>query len=132
MGRSRPIDCCVDSGSFHAIRTGLRHERLFTKILETITKNISIPFSVLSVSSYMNTERSNSTLNPTPTPVDDTPLPSDVLTLQAMIRELLDALKKEQREREGVQQRLDLLLRKLYGPKAERFNPEQPWLLPEM
>jgi transposase len=31
-----------------------------------------------------------------------------------------------------VQQRLDLLLRKLYGPKAERFNPEQPWLLPEM
>jgi transposase len=102
------------------------------KILETITKNISIPFYVLGVYSYMNTERSNSTLNPTPTPVDDMPLPSDVLILQAMIRELLDALKKEQREREGVQQRLDLLLRKLYGPKAERFNPEQPWLLPEM
>ena len=49
-----------------------------------------------------------------------------------MIRELLDALKKEQREREGVQQRLDLLLRKLYGPKAERFDPNQPWLLPEL
>src|SRR3979409_943153 len=89
----------------------------------------------------MNTERSNSTLgsSPTrpaaavPTPLnDDAPLPSDVLTLQAMIRELLDALKKEQREREGVQQRLDLLLRKLYGPKAERFDPQQPWLLPEM
>jgi transposase len=80
----------------------------------------------------MNTERSNSTLNTTPAPLDDAPLPSDVLTLQAMIRELLDALKKEQRERQGVQQRLDLLLRKLYGPKAERFNPEQPWLLPEM
>ena len=80
----------------------------------------------------MNTERSNSTLNATPLPVGDTPLPSDVLILQAMIRELLDALKKEQREREGVQQRLDLLLRKLYGSKAERFNPEQPWLVPEM
>jgi len=80
----------------------------------------------------MNTERSNSTLNPTPTPLDDTPLPSDVLTLQAMIRELLDALKKANRDRDGLQQRLDLLLRKLYGQKAERFDANQPWLLPEM
>src|SRR5271154_265441 len=80
----------------------------------------------------MNTERSNSTLNTAPTPSDDTPPPSDVLTLQAMIRELLDALKKSQHECEGVQQRLDLLLRKLYGPKAERFDPQQPWLLPEL
>jgi transposase len=73
----------------------------------------------------MNTERPPSTL-------DAAALPDDVPTLHAMIRELLDALKKEQHEREGVQQRLDLLLRKLYGPKAERFHPEQPWLLPEM
>jgi transposase len=79
----------------------------------------------------MNTERSNATLD-TPTRSDDAPLPDDVLTLQAMIRELLDALKKKQHECEGVQQRLDLLLRKLYGPKAERFDPNQPWLLPEM
>jgi hypothetical protein len=78
----------------------------------------------------MNTERSNSTLNssptrsdaPTPTPLNDgTTLPEDVATLKAMIRELIVSLKKEQHEREGVQQRLDLLLRKLYGPKAERF-----------
>ena len=89
----------------------------------------------------MNTERSNSTLNPSPTrpdapaptPLNDpTPLPDDVATLQAMIRELIASLKKEQHEREGVQQRLDLLLRKLYGPKAERFDPNQPWLLPEL
>ena len=80
----------------------------------------------------MNTERSNSTLDTTPTPIGDTPLPDDVLTLQAMIRELLDALKKKQNECEGVQERLDLLLRKLYGPKAERFDPNQPWLLPEL
>src|SRR5882672_7377177 len=113
MGRTRLIDGCVDSCSLHAIRTGLRQERLFTKILEAITKNISIPFRVLSVSSYMNTERSNSTLNSTPTAVADTPLPSDVHTLHAMIRELIASLKKEQHEREGVQQRLDLLLRKL-------------------
>jgi transposase len=49
-----------------------------------------------------------------------------------MIVELLDALKKEQREREGLQHRLDQLLRRLYGPKAERFDPNQPWLLPEL
>jgi transposase len=89
----------------------------------------------------MNTERSNSTLDPsptrldatTPTPLHDTTtLPDDVATLHAMIRELIASLKKEQHEREGVQQRLDLLLRKLYGPKAERFDPNQPWLLPEL
>ncbi len=49
-----------------------------------------------------------------------------------MIRELLDAIQKEQREREGLQQRIDQLLRRLYGPKAERFDPNQPWLIPEM
>jgi len=49
-----------------------------------------------------------------------------------MIVELLDALQKAQHEREGLQQRLDQLLRRLYGPKAERFDPNQPWLIPEM
>src|SRR5476651_30618 len=89
----------------------------------------------------MSTERSPSTLNPAPTRPDaaapthlndDITLPDDVATLKAMIRELIASLKKEQHEREGVQQRLDLLLRKLYGPKAERFDPNQPWLLPEL
>jgi transposase len=60
------------------------------------------------------------------------PLPDDVAVLKAMIRELLEALQKTRHERDGVQERLDLLLRKLYGPKAERFDPNQPWLLPEM
>jgi transposase len=60
------------------------------------------------------------------------PLPDDVAVLKAMIRELLEVLQKTRHERDGVQERLDLLLRKLYGPKAERFDPNQPWLLPEM
>ena len=59
------------------------------------------------------------------------PLPVDVSVCHRMIVELLDALKKEQHEREGLQHRLDLLLRRLYGPKAERFDPNQPWLFPE-
>ena len=49
-----------------------------------------------------------------------------------MIRELLQALKKANHERDGLRERLDLLLRKLYGQKAERFDPNQPWLIPEM
>jgi len=60
------------------------------------------------------------------------PLPNDVAVLHAMIRELVDTLKQAHRDREGLQQRIDLLLRKLYGQKAERFDPNQPWLLPEM
>jgi transposase len=59
-------------------------------------------------------------------------LPGDLAVCHNMILELLEALKHEQREREGLQQRLDQLLRRLYGPKAERFDPNQPWLLPEL
>jgi transposase len=80
----------------------------------------------------MNTERSNSTVNSPPLPSDDTPLPNDVPVCHEMIRELVVSLRQSHRECEGIQQRLDLLLRKLYGPKAERFDPNQPWLLPEM
>jgi transposase len=85
----------------------------------------------------MSMERSTATLDSAPPPAlaaaSASPLlPDDVPTLHALIRELIDSLHKEQREREGVQQRLDLLLRKLYGPKAERFDPQQPWLLPEL
>jgi hypothetical protein len=81
----------------------------------------------------MNTERSTSTCSPSPTPLNNiTPLPDDLSVCHAMIRELIDSLRHSQRECEGVQQRLDLLLRKLYGPKAERFDPQQSWLLPEM
>lgn len=55
-------------------------------------------------------------------------LPTDVATLQALIAELLDALQKSQHECDGLRHRLDQLLRRLYGPKAERFDPNQPWL----
>src|SRR5437667_1531385 len=79
----------------------------------------------------MNMERSTSTLETSPPQAPASvsaspPLPNDVATLHAMIRELIDSLHKEQREREGVQQRLDLLLRKLYGPKAERIEHTLP------
>lgn len=77
-----------------------------------------------------------------PTPVPDasvhsatsdaTPLPDDLAVLHAMIRELLDTLHKTQLERDGLRERIDLLVRKLYGKKSERFDPNQPFLFPDL
>ena len=58
----------------------------------------------------------------------DRALPDDVELLKAMIRELLDELHKKSVTLESVQHRLDQLLRRLYGPKNERFRPDQPGL----
>ena len=60
------------------------------------------------------------------------PLPEDPAILKQMILELLAALQQAQQECAGLQQRLDQLLRRLYGPKAERLDPNQLWLLPEL
>jgi transposase len=83
------------------------------------------------VSKGMSTDVSLVPSSPCPNPVPP-PLPQDVPTLHALIRELVDALQQSQQACAGLQQRLDQLLRRLYGPKAERFDPQQPWLLPEL
>jgi len=49
-----------------------------------------------------------------------------------MIRELLVLLAKKDHEAEAYKHKLDQLLRKVYGSKSEKFNPEQPWLFPEL
>lgn len=49
-------------------------------------------------------------------------LPDDPALLQRMVRELLAALSDRSRELDQVRARLDQLLRKLYGPKAERVS----------
>jgi transposase len=56
------------------------------------------------------------------------PLPDDLTTCQRMIRELLDTLHQTQHERDQLERRLDQLLRRLYGPKGERFDPNAPTL----
>jgi transposase len=80
-----------------------------------------------------------STAAPTPEPVHvgnvplPTPeqLPDDPLILKRMILELLATLKREQHDKQELRDRLDLLLRRLYGPKSERLNPEQLLLFDE-
>jgi transposase len=70
---------------------------------------------------------------PTPEPPADptATLPDDLVILRQMVHELLDALRQTRRENEQLQHRLDLLLRRLYGPRTERFDPNQPLLVPD-
>src|SRR3954449_4117907 len=58
-------------------------------------------------------------------------LPNDPVFLRQMIVELLGALRDARRQNEELQHRLDLLLRRLYGPRTERFDPNQPLLIPD-
>jgi transposase len=63
-----------------------------------------------------------------PSSTDETPLPDDVAALQAMIRELLATNRAQRQDLANLQTRVDLLLRRLYGPRAERLDPNQPLL----
>ena len=54
-----------------------------------------------------------------------TPLPDDVTTLQALIREQAATIAQQQRELEQVRHRLDHLLRRLFGPRSEKLRPDQ-------
>src|SRR5579872_223742 len=56
------------------------------------------------------------------------PLPDDLDLLKQMIRELLATLRAQRQDNEQLRTRLDQLLRRLYGPRAERFDPNQPLL----
>jgi transposase len=56
-------------------------------------------------------------------------LPDDPATLKHMVLELLATLHEERRDKEALRQRLDQLLRRLYGPRNERFDPNQPPLV---
>jgi len=59
-------------------------------------------------------------------------LPDDAATLKRMILELLASLHQRDRDIEGYRHRIDLLLRRLYGPRGERFDPNQLLLFAEM
>src|SRR5258708_5501345 len=55
-------------------------------------------------------------------------LPDDPVVLKRMLAELLEALHRRDHELQQVQARLDQVLRRLYGPRAERYDPQQPLL----
>jgi transposase len=68
----------------------------------------------------------------TPVPaVDPAHLPDDPALLKAMLAEVLAILRASRQEGEQLRQRLDQLLRRLYGPRSERLNPDQLLLFAE-
>jgi hypothetical protein len=58
-------------------------------------------------------------------------LPDDPATLKRMVLELLASLHERDRDIEALRRRLNLLLRRLYGPRGERINPDQLLLFAE-
>ncbi len=54
-------------------------------------------------------------------PTEAEHLPDDAATLKGMVLELLASLHDRDRNMEGLQHRIHLLLRRLYGPRGERF-----------
>jgi transposase len=65
-------------------------------------------------------------------PITPQHLPDDVATLQRMIVELLATLQQRERDNEALRHRLDLLLKRLYGPRGERYDANQPWLFADL
>jgi transposase len=66
------------------------------------------------------------------TPADPTAArPDDPAILRQMVLELLAVLRETRRQNDELQHRLDLLLRRIYGPRTERFDPDQPLLIPD-
>jgi hypothetical protein len=59
-------------------------------------------------------------------------LPDDTATLKRMVVELLASLHQRDRDYEALPHRIDLLPRRLYGPRGERFDPRQLLLFAEM
>jgi transposase len=58
-------------------------------------------------------------------------LPTDVAVCHGMIRELLANNHQWQRRYEQLEHRLDQLLKRLYGPRADKVHPDQPLLFDE-
>jgi transposase len=57
--------------------------------------------------------------------IEPAQLPDDTALLKAMLAEALAALRASRQEGEQLRQRLDQLLRRLYGPRSERLHPDQ-------
>ncbi|QVL33839.1 transposase [Telmatocola sphagniphila] len=66
-----------------------------------------------------------------PSILADASLPDDPVLLKAIIRELLAAHGESQKEIDTLRHRLDLLLKRVYGPKSDRIHPDQPSVFDE-
>src|SRR4051812_41192152 len=60
----------------------------------------------------------------------DSPLPDDIESAHRLIRELLATLRQQTHLNESLQHQLEQLLRRLYGKKSEKLDPNQLLLFP--
>ena len=67
----------------------------------------------------------------TVTACDPADLPDDPALLKAMLAEALAALRASRQEGDHLRQRVDQLLRRLFGRRSERLNPDQLLLFAE-
>jgi transposase len=58
-------------------------------------------------------------------------LPTDLTVCHGMIRELLSTGHRQERRIAHLEHQLDQLLKRLYGPRADRINPDQKLLFDE-
>jgi transposase len=58
-------------------------------------------------------------------PPPDSDLPDDVAVCHGLIRELLATNHQQQRRIDQLEHRLDQLLKQVYGPRADKLNPDQ-------
>jgi transposase len=66
-----------------------------------------------------------------PSALNTAALPDDTVLLKQMIEELVQALRRERHDRAAVQQQLDALLQRLYGPRPAPTHPDQGLLFPD-
>lgn len=78
----------------------------------------------------MSKDASHSTPEPIAS-VDPATLPNDLATCHQLIRNLLDAIKKETFLNQHLQHQLEVLLRARYGKKSEKLDPNQLLLFAE-
>jgi transposase len=90
---------------------------------------LAVPPRLIGMSTAAPTSDQVSTRNvPLPTLEQ---LPNDLETVKRMLLEVLATLQQERRDKEELRHRLTLLINRLYGPRTERFNPDQLLLFPE-
>src|SRR5882672_7351606 len=58
-------------------------------------------------------------------------LPTEVALCHGMIRELLTSNRQLRHRQEQLEHQLDQLLKRLYGPRADKVHPDQPLLFDE-
>jgi transposase len=106
-----------------------------TQLLEAPVQNSDSPATIATTVPLLFTPvsatGSASVFNTPVSASDVAALPNDVPVLKQMIVELLRTLREERRARQEIEQRLDVLTRRLYGPRPEPVRPEQPSLFPD-